>query len=67
VGCFYYYLNRQGGLGSISEAKEAVSRYLYLEADDDVDPSRGVERVDLREKVKGEERDKGINSTRVCR
>lgn len=52
----FYYLNRHVGLGSFQRLKKL---YLCLEADD-VDPSRGVELVDLREKVKKEERDEGM-------
>jgi hypothetical protein len=43
-------------LGSFQGLKKL---YLCLEADD-VDPSRGVELVDLREKVKVEDGDEGI-------
>lgn len=50
------YLNRHVGLGSFQRLKKL---YLCLEADD-VDPSRGVELVDLREKLKEEDGDKGM-------
>jgi hypothetical protein len=52
----FYYLNPQVSSGSVQGLKRL---YLCLEADDE-DPSRGVELVDLREKVKEEEGDGGI-------
>jgi len=53
----FYHLNRHVGLGSFQGLKKL---YLCLEADD-VDPSRGLELVDLREKMKEEDGDEGIS------
>jgi hypothetical protein len=52
----FYHLNRHVGRGRFQRLKKL---YLCLETDD-VDPRRGVELVDLREKVKEEEGDGGI-------
>ena len=52
----FYYLNRYIRFGSFQRLKKL---HLCLGADD-VDPSRGVELVDLREKVEEEEGDKGM-------